>query len=253
MIIFDEYQYAESLFKKEFKGYISWRDLFILAKYYRYLGKSTSQTRKEIERFCEEKIFRYNEYFYDQKIESVLKKSKYQELKIPKEVVITKSEIERIRSIKNYRLEKILFILLVIGKNGHSNDGKYYVNQNFSSIVPLARVYMSRDERDRVKHYLFEEGFIVCPEPHRFIVKNKKESFKILYVDNKTEEYLKVTDFSKIISFYKPLCEKCGNEVDVLAKRHRLCRKCYLEHLLEIKRISKKKNLMAKDNYENVY
>jgi protein-arginine kinase activator protein McsA len=109
---------------------------------------------------------------------------------------------------------------------------------------------MSKKERDQIKNYFFKEGFIACPEPHRYVVKNKKESFKILYVDNKSEEHLRVTDFSNIISFYKSLCENCGNEMEQ-RKRRKICDKCYYEHLREIKNISdRKRRSMRKDNYE---
>jgi len=242
MIIFDEWQYAQELENKDFKGYISWKDLFILAKYHRFLGQSTSKIREKLESFCLDHLPEYNPFFYEEKIRSAIERSKKHDLKIPQEVVITKAEIERIRSFGNYRLEKILFVLLVVSKNNYSSShtGIYYMNQNFSAIVSLAKVYMSRVEREKIEHEFFIKNLVSSPDPHRNIDKYDKESFIILYVDNKSEEYLRITDFSRIVSFYRPLCEKCGKEMEV-RKRRKICDKCYLEYRLGVKRMSEKR------------
>jgi hypothetical protein len=45
-MIFNEYEYAEKLLVNGFKNNIDWRDLLILAKYYRYKGLKKSQIKK---------------------------------------------------------------------------------------------------------------------------------------------------------------------------------------------------------------
>jgi len=243
MIIFDELKYAENLLEREFNGFIRWRDLLILAKYYRSLGKVGIQLEKSILDFCTNKVKGFNEVRNDSKIQSAIRKSKKQPLKISDYVVITKKEIERIRSINDYKIEKILFLMLVVCKINHPKDyvGTHYLNQNFSYLVKLANVYMTKNERNSLKYFLHQKGFLDCPEPNRFNVTYGKESFIILYVDNKSEEYLRVVDFDNIVKYYKPVCEKCGEIIEKNSNRQKMCENCQKEHRKEWDRDRKKK------------
>ena len=60
-------------------------------------------------------------------------------------------------------------------------------------------------------------------------------------MDNQSEEYMRVTDFLNIVSFYKPLCEKCEKEIDRNSNRQKMCQECWNEKHRENSRKTMKK------------
>ena len=232
-IIFDERSYAKELLRSGFSSFMSWYDLLVLAKYYRFLGFKTSQVRKELASFCKKFNPEYNDVVSGLSLDSAVRKSEKQELKLPMDVMITESELNIIHNVHNYRYEKILFVLLVISRNNklvnHNHNPEYYVNQNFSVILPLAGVYANKQERDFIKHDLFNKGFILAPEPSRMMRNNKKENYKLLYANEDSGSAILVDDLEQIINFYKPLCENCGKQVDRQVKKAILCSGCYAD------------------------
>lgn len=244
-IVFDEFTHAEELLKKGFKDFIKYADLLILAKYYRYLGHKDSQIKDCIVRFYKQNYPDYNEVILGEKVDSAIQKSKQRALNNKIDVVITKGEIEKIRTLNNYRYEKILFSMLAIARHSkiinQNTSPRYFVNHKFSTVLTMAGVYATKADRNKIKHYLFQQGMIAVPKLNRMAETNTKEMYELLYADESSETDIIIKDMNNIISFYPFHCEVCGKPVEKTGKHQTMCKECWRK-----KRTVYQKELMAK-------
>ena len=238
MIIFDEFKHAEFLLENGFKDFIKWVDLLALARYYRYNGYNNPEIKEAIVSFYKQFNPEYNEILMGEKVDNAIAKSKKQPLRFAVDVYITKQEMANIRKIKNYKYEKILFVMLVASRHNKliygSRSNRYYISQNFSTILSLAKVYATRAERNYIKHFLHKAGMITAPEMNKFSERNTKEVQELLYIDENSNHDIVVDNLNDIVSFYPPLCLNCGKEIANINKKHRqLCEKCRNESRLD--------------------
>jgi hypothetical protein len=180
------------------------------------------------------------------KIDNAIKKSEKQPLKILPDVFITEKEIEKIHSIKYYKYEKILFVMLVLSRANKiaykSSSSRYYTNQKFSDILKLAKVYVNKAESNKIKHELHKLGMITTPEMNRMSEYNKGEIQELLYADEKSSPAVVVTNLEDIISFYPQICILCGNIVEQkIRRKSELCNNCYQSKRAKLKRENAKK------------
>ena len=236
-IIFNELEYAKSLIKNGTNKFVTLRDLIILAKYYRGEGYSESEIVDYLSNFCA-KISEYANIIYGNKIELALKKSKDRTLRTPKPVPITKSEMLVIRALKNYRYEKVLFTMLVLGKyykltkttSGKVSSNLYYIKNYPNEILKLAHVTAKKDEN--IFNFLYQAGLI---DNSRVL---DAYFIKFTNADDESEIDFYVSDIDKIVDFYVPICEKCGIVLEKKSKMHGFCSDCYREKRLETYRTS---------------
>ena len=236
MMIFDEERYAINLLINGTHGYyIKWHDLLILSKYFRFKNKKESEIREELINFCIRNNSEFNEVVFEDSISSAIAKSKKQYLKLGHSVIVNKSEIESIRTLNNYIYEKILFTMLVISRfnktANHSCSSNYYINYNFATILPVAKVYVSKTERNYIKHYFFEQKMIEAVTPNTRYYINGRDNFKILYANDNSGSYVSVPDPYESAYFYPIFCEVCGKEIEKkYRQKHNMCNNCYLDH-----------------------
>ena len=237
-IIFNELEYAENLLENGFQDYLSWRDLKILSSYFRHNGLKNSQIKKSIIEF-HKRFADYNESIVGPKLDNAITKSEKYILRISSSVTITKSEISNIRALKNYKLEKICFVMLVISRSNriafNSQSPRYYLNMNFSEILLESKVRASKVERDKIKYELFNLGMICAPTPNKMAeYNNHGEMFELLFVDKDSLDAIVVNNLYDIISFYKQKCVGCGKDMPPQTKRLKeICDECYEEQRKE--------------------
>ena len=243
MIIFDEKTYAEKLLENGFGKFMSRRDLEILAKYYCWQGIGYSRIEKNLQEFCLKHNPEFNIIKNIGKINGAINVAKRENLKLPIPIIVTENEINKIKTIEDYRYQKILFVMIVIAKfSAHYYNKKfylpnnYYVNITFREITRIAKVNFNRREKGKIIQKLVALGFIIIPN---------KGHFKLLYGDNESATFIEVNDVENIISYFPYFCEKCGKTIDNKSKRHNLCDKCYAENRKE------KININAKKYYKN--
>jgi len=237
-IIFNELEYAEDLLENGFQDYLSWGDLKILSSYFRHNGLKNPQIKKFIIEF-HKRFADYNESIVGAKLDNAIKKSEKYILRISTSVTITESEISNIRTLKNYKLEKICFVMLVISRSNriafNSQSPRYYLNKNFSEILLEAKVHASKAERDKIKHELFKLGMICAPNPNKMAEYNSHgEMFELLFVDEDSLDAIIVNNLYDIASFYKQKCIQCGKDMEIGQSRKReICNECYEEQRKE--------------------
>lgn len=221
--IYNELEYAENLIENGFSKIVSGRDLNILSKYYKSKGMNSSDIKKSIISLYEKWDKNFNIIIFEDKIDKVIKKSLKYELKIPIDVPITKNEVEKIRLLKNYRYEKIVFVMLVLAKhNSLTNKAKYdkyYFSGKLSAIYRIAKVSQMKNEN--IGHKLYKLGYIEDTQ--------KKDNFKIMFTDSNdsSETEIVVNNMNCIHKFLKPNCNLCGKEIDKKSKKQFLCEDCY--------------------------
>jgi len=226
-MIFDELKYAEKLISGGFTKFLS-ADINILAKYFRSLGRNESEIQSEIFKLCEDHISGFNQIMYEERINKIIRSSTKSSLRRPKPVPITKSEIEKIRELKNYRYEKIIFTLLVLAKyykitstSDKVSSDKYFINLNFNSIFRLAHTSQKKDEN--IAHILYTGGYIIDT--------NKKDTYMIVFTDvtDESDPVIVVDDMEDIIKFYQPYCSVCGTTISKNSNRQQMCDECWKE------------------------
>ena len=83
---------------------------------------------------------------------------------LPVPAYITTGEIKMIRAIKNYKLEKICVVMLIMARSNKIARGDtsshYYVYQDFSEICRIAKVRANKEERIKIQKELFDLGVI---------------------------------------------------------------------------------------------
>jgi hypothetical protein len=231
-IIFNELEYAENLLEKGFQEYIGWSDLKILSAYFRYKGQKNPQIKKSIVEFY--KLFSYyNEQIIGEKIDNAIKKSEKYALRISTSAIITKGEIEKIRALKNYKLEKICFAMIALSRANkiayNSSSSRYYLSMNFAEILEIANVRANKNGRKELKYSLSNGSMVRAPKVNRMAPFNSREIHEIIFIDENSGSGIIVTDLDNIISFYPQKCILCGKEMPDIkrGKRSNLCDKCY--------------------------
>jgi len=231
--IFDEKAYAEKLLEKGFVKFMSKKDLFILAKYLMHLGKNARQVRLDLEEFCLRYNPAFNKIISSEKLDSAIKLARKSSLRLRSNVEVTKKEFDIIKAQENYKHEKILFVMLVVSKyfgKDKSEDDTFYVNENFSGILRLAKVHAQKQDRHQMLYELNSTGLITA---------TMINSFSVNFVDLKGEPFIVVDDMENIVGFYPIYCEVCKkNLIERKGKNnnHRMCEDCWEDKNREIQR-----------------
>ena len=217
-IIFNELQYAENLLETGFQDYIDWKDLSILSRYFRHKGQKRSEIKKSIVEFYK-KFSYYNEQVVGEKIDNAIKKSEKSPLRISTSVTITESEVQRIRALKNYKLEKICFVMIVLSRANkiayNSSSSRYYLSMNLSEVLEMANVRATKNERKELKYILSNGSMVRAPEVNRMAPFNSREMHEMIFIEENSGSGINVTDFNNIISFYPQVCIQCGKDMEV--------------------------------------
>lgn len=222
MFIPCEKTYAEDRLKNGFTRVMSFVDLSMLAKYFKYLGKNKLQIREDLILFCKKFYGDYNEVLFSERLQKAIDTIDKAELRIFKPVGITKNEIDVIHTVSDFRYQKILFIMLIISKIFYEKgETNYYCNNSFTEVLKEAKVNINKKERERILHELNLTSLVSS---------TLNGSIKINFIDeNQKDFYIIVNDKNNLISFFPFRCFSCKKELDKISKKHNLCEDCYAE------------------------
>lgn len=234
MKIFDEKKYAEEMIAGNGfpKKKISTGELAILAKYYCFLGDiDRDSVENKLVQFCEKNILEFNYVLYFDIISKAIKTAFGHKLRIPENVPITKKEMDSIISIRNYRYEKVVFVMLAIAKYYKMTNTKIKPSESKNKIYYLGRTnpayifrlaHTSQKKNENILHILYKMNMIghnVKTDSY-FIKFTDADSLK----DGDVEIY--ITDMNNIIDFYIPHCINCGKVIENKNKKQMYCDNC---------------------------
>lgn len=251
-IIFYEKEHVESILNGSRKNKtLRFFDLSRMASYFRYeIGKSREQAKIDIIEFCKENNPNFNYVYAIRTIKNALKWSDKCKLRTSEDVIVTKSEMAAIlESFDDYKYQKVLFWMLVVAKHFHKKDHYlkhrpserdeiYYYNFGLAQAFRLAKVHVSKKKRFEMLYDLQQSGMIEA---------TLSASFKILFVDEKSDPEIVVDDLDDIISFFPYYCEKCGKKYEIQPySQNRLCDDCYEKKRKNDLRLAKRRERSKK-------
>lgn len=228
-IVFDEFKYAETIIKKGLTRFMSGKDIRILIKYFRHIGIEEDLLYKKIVEFLNKFEPDFVEAIYQEFIYKLIRTSRGSELRFFQSVPFRKNEFNKIRKLNNYRLEKLLFTMLVLAKyffitkqNKEEHNEKYNnysLTIKESSLLRMAKI--SKRKNENLIYLLIENKFIFRTDNGNFILFFEK--------DDDSEVLFYIEDINKIYEYYKPHCEICGIEIEKRNNRHSMCSDCWKE------------------------
>lgn len=247
-MVFYEEKRAKILLEQGTQSFVTYEDLSVLAKYFKYIGKNKIQIEKSLIEFCEKNICNFNEILFRGKIEDAIKSCDKFGIRLHIDVPITNNELEIIKNCGDYKRQKILFVMLVVAKyfkyndtrltqkKNDNHDDDFYVNIKWLDILKMAKVNVSKLERRDIVYDLEQSELVTIIKRRN----NKKNgtSFQVNFIDENSEPTIIINNMDDIISFYFFNCEKCGKPIKDRAKRHDLCEECYKKKRSEAIRVN---------------
>jgi hypothetical protein len=226
MLIFDEYKYAVKLLNHGFEKFMSNIDLTILAKYFRYIGKNEDQILVDLNNFCTKFNPDFNNVISDSNIKNAIKRSKKRLLIIPDPIPITQKEIDTIKVLKDFRSEKVLFVLLVVSKHFKINLGwhDYIANIKRTEICTRAKIHAPKIEKDAIFTKIDRDYGLVDAQ---VFSRTRGVDLFIKFVDEEGEPIFFVDDLDNIIDFYPHYCSICGKQIERRSSTHEFCGECW--------------------------
>lgn len=261
-IIMNEYTYAENLLNKQDLKACDLGDkpsstLNLLARYYREIGKNDDEIKELLSDFLNRCLKdKYKESKWIDSIFYQVVKSKKYNLKKVDNVIVTKSEMEIIQSVKGKSRQKVLFTLLVLAKyyNAVSDKNKNWTNLEYKKIFKLANVQLSIQNQALLINDLYNCGFVN-------VSKNVgKPNIQVNFVDNESDTVLTITRLKDLGKEYLMFCgedyircQKCGTLVRNYKNTNKYCKTCGQYQPIETKTVicvdcGKEFSVDAKDN-----
>jgi hypothetical protein len=234
-------------------GYIDYKKptntIRTLIKYFYSNGLDKTQIRDEIENFMEKYYIDFNSASWQTTLDNMVKtyaKEKHNLIKIDS-VNITNSEWNKILSINNIKLEKILFILLVYAKvlNKVNAQNNNWVNKECNVLFKAAKLTETGKQQRLILKQLGDMGYIQIP------IMVNGTSVRVDFVDEQSEVIYELTDFDNIILSYLKLkgenikmCETegCNHLIKITNNKKKYCDEC-------AKEIEKENHKIRQQNY----
>lgn len=239
IFVMNEKKYAEKILNgKDYgnrKNYLYTTN--VIAKYYTSLGYSKSEIKNALKKIIKER----DPCVSDNSIEFWIKKSLECSDNHPlyeiNNIIITKPEIEKIKSIhsekfKDYRIQKLAFTLLCLAKFGNARGIKeYWVNINQKRIFNIANIKgLTLDKQCLLINELYKSEYIdINP-------KIESHSIRVLGIASGDTEIV-VDDINESGMVYEEIfmekkytrCQKCGKMVAITNGRNMYCNQCAVE------------------------
>ena len=243
----NEYTYAENLLNKQDLKACDLGDkpsstLNLLARYYREIGKNDDEIKELLSDFlnrCLKDKYKESKWI-DSIFYQVIKSKKYT-LKKVDNVIVTKSEIEIIQSVKGKSRQKVLFTLLILAKyyNAVSDKNKNWTNLEYKKIFKLANVQLSIQNQALLINDLYNCRFVN-------VSKNVgKPNIQVNFVDNESDTVLTITRLKDLGKEYLMFCgedyircQKCGTLVKNYKNTNKYCKTCGQYQPIETKIIT---------------
>lgn len=239
-IIFDEVNHVEKMLDNGFQTNNNKFELQLLANYFRLHNFSDSDIEIELHNYCKRYVQNYNKVKFYKLIDEKVERSKKSKMKLSVPINITQSEMDTILNEQNYKCQKLMFVYLVLAKYYMSNNhtDKYYVGCKDSDIFNLCEMYVRKEEKMNLMHYLTKQGYITPTLSMSSIIN---------YVNEDSPSVITlIPDIDMVYYFEEYLggifirCEECGRLVKKTNNRIKYCKECAIKINKELTRSNKK-------------
>ena len=279
MIIFDEKEYALKLLQN---GYIrknkKLKDIFILAKYFKYQGLSQLQACKEVLRFInkfDDSVYSYIKYQLKKKALNTVNNvyNNNYTLRFNINIKLSKQELESIANLKTIGEKQVLFVFLVMSKFYKNGTNTFYIS--IKDIFNHVKIYYDRKNSIKVLNKLINSKYIeivnkykiskivntysVSLYQRRYFKVNIKSCDNIIYTITNFDNLM--SDFAKCMKLVtgNTYCAICGIPIKQTSNRRKYCSSCWKDVELKNHRernkrwYYKKKNSDALENPANLH
>lgn len=182
MMILNEEKYAKDLIlgkNKDVKsamkkiGYITRYNLHVL-------GKDDNDNYTSTVKWMMKHQDNFDESAYSNAISKAIKGAKKRFFYKIDNIIVTKNELEHIKSLENIREEKVLFVLLCMAKQQALSTGftDGLVRYTITDLCKMARISVPADDREYILHDILVKNLISCPK------KNDTKCLMVNFVDN---------------------------------------------------------------------
>lgn len=225
-IIFDEENHVRKMLKNGIQTSNTKFEIQLLANYYRTITDDDNEIETNLHSFCKKYIQNYNRIKFYKIIDEKVKKSKKMKLKKSTEIKITKKELEIIQSEENLKCQKLMFVYLVLAKYYMSNNctEKYYVGCKDNDIFNLCDMYVRKDEKMELMHYLTKRGYITPTLSMSSIINYVHEDSESVITLIPNDDMIYYYEMYLGYSFVK--CEICNKLVKKTNNRIKYCKEC---------------------------
>lgn len=214
-----------------------YKEITLLAKYYREKGYSKTETEQLITQLLEKKMDNFLKAQWEEDIEKKVKKVFKEEKSLIKidRVYITKEEIEQLHKLEDRKERKLLFTLMCLARFNNLCYGNTYnkVYNKSSEVTKLSNIRgVVKTDLNKTYYSLRVKGLIDFfgkgEEYNKIVVKCLHESdnvilevFSLENLGNLIENELKI----RYDSGYKR-CEECGKAYKPKNNRNKYCTAC---------------------------
>ena len=204
--------------------------VMLIGKYYYSLGLDRQKVYKSINSYLKERMDKYTPKKWLEMINNILdtiEKNEWYNLIDVDSISITKAEWDTIVRIGNVKLEKIAFVLLCYIKVYRARGSKSDKMDNLSDLLTESGFRGVREDKlltaDLKDLRLIQTGTL----KHMFI--------KPLYINEESEEYIKIDDFEKVVTYYDEYkngskygkCKVCGKRIKLGKNpKNKYCKEC---------------------------
>ena len=162
-IIMNEENEVFSLLNDGLKNKDLYQSLDLLSRYYLVeLKYDKFQIYNNLEIFLKSNVIDYNKCDYTQILEYFSENNNTRKLTKVKSIKLYTSELNIIEGLKDKKLEKIAFVLLVISKFNHqvNPNNKYWCNLSLAEINELSKIHSSISNLCHFLNQLYSLGLI---------------------------------------------------------------------------------------------
>ena len=164
-------------------GYITRYNLHVL-------GKNDIENYNSTVAWMKKHQDNFEESAYSNSISKAIKSAKKREFYKTDVIIITKNELETIKSVENIREEKILFVLLCMAKQQAISIGftDGLVKYSIVDLCRMARISVPADDREYILYNIIQHGFLDYPK------KNNTKCLFVTFIDNIGEPVLNLDE-----------------------------------------------------------
>ncbi len=247
LLIYNEKELSEKVYEIGFSEGFEYFEALLVAKHLLWtLDYGAARTKTALIEFCTVHD-KYFNYVRNRKlIGKIIKRAEREGLLDTSSVNITQSELEKIRSIKNFKSQKIVLAMLFISKR--KTNGGYINLKDWPSIKKLSCVSgITRKDILAVGSLLYNLEWLAPVNASYRLTFGDDVSDTVISVDTNQDAVNLISTYTAYCGGKLFYCKRCQQEMVQRKDRQRFCDDCLRLNVLEKYKRANEKRKMPKD------